>query len=337
MNFALQALSAARSVAVWYRGGVQRVIEVPEVGAGATREADALTPPGEGVLLWIDVEAPSREALEALRVPFGLHPLAIEDCLTFDQRPKVEEFPNHLFVVIHELNLRQGELGSDEIHAFLSDKFLITVREQPCRRIEDVVNRVVGASDLYPRGVAFIYYLLASSVASHNLVTLDELSEAIDEIEEHALNVANGDTLPRFFELKRSLGAARRALSPQRDLFAVLSRSESRWIKNRTALYFRDVYDVLARASETLDSQRELLGNVLDAHFSVVSQRTNEIVKRLTILSAVFLPLTFVTGFFGQNFDHLPFHSALFMWCALLACVLIPLTMLLWFHRRRWL
>lgn len=293
--------------------------------------------PVAGRIVWVDVEKPTREELELLREPFGLHPLAIEDCLTFDQRPKLEEYPAHLFVVIHEVRLANGELSSNEIHTFIGQNFLVTVREEPCKRIEEVKSRVIGAQDIYAKGPAFIYYLLADSVASHNVVTLDALSETIDDVEEHALNVADNTTLPRFFELKRSLGTARRALSPQRDLFAMLSRVDSRWVSERTSLYFRDVYDKLARAVEMLESQRDLLGNVLDAHFSVVSQRTNEIVKRLTILSAIFLPLTFVTGFFGQNFDYLPFHSRTFMWFALGTCALVPPAMLYWFRRRGWL
>jgi len=314
---------------------VQRVIDIPTSGTGSVRTGTLLEPPADGALLWVDVEAPSRAELEAL--PFRLHQLAIEDCLTFDQRPKLEEYPEHLFVVIHELNLDTSEISGHEIHAFIGKNFMITVRERPCRRIDEVIQRVAGANDIHARGVGFIYYLLADGVASHNLVSIDQLSEAIDQMEEHALNVADQTTLPRFFELKKSLGAARRALSPQRDLFAMLSRVDSRWISERTALYFRDVYDKLARSVESLESQRDLLANVLDAHFSVTSQRTNDIVKRLTILSAIFLPLTFVTGFFGQNFAHLPFHSLAFMWVALAACAVIPPTMLLWFRRRGWL
>ncbi|MGC4087341.1 MAG: magnesium transporter CorA family protein [Polyangiaceae bacterium] len=174
-------------------------------------------------------------------------------------------------------------------------------------------------------------------MASHNALTLDGLTEAIDGVEEAVLEASNQTMLPRVFELKRSLGAARRALSPQRDLFASLSRFESQWVGERTAFYFRDVYDKLARIVEALESNRDLLGNVLEAHFSVVGQRTNEIVKRLTILSAVFLPLTFITGFFGQNFDFLPFHSIHFMWAAFTVSALVPPVMLLWFWRNRWL
>ncbi|MFZ5892017.1 MAG: magnesium/cobalt transporter CorA [Myxococcota bacterium] len=329
----------------WVRGAagrlkvmcVLRVFEVPRGGPAIERSDVAIRAPREGELFWIDVQEPTREQLERLREPFGLHPLAIDDCLTLDQRPKLEEYRGHVFVVVHELSLDGEELEGREIHTFLGANFLITVRDHPCRRIDELVQRVLDATDLHERGPAFIYYLLADAVASHNALTLDVLTEAIDGVEEQVLEGKNQSMLPNMFALKRSLGAARRALSPQRDLFAALSRLESVWVGERTAFYFRDVYDKLARAVETLESNRDLLGNVLEAHFSVVAQRTNEIVKRLTILSAIFLPLTFITGFFGQNFDHLPFHSVTFMWVALACCVLVPPTMLFWFWRRRWL
>jgi magnesium transporter len=137
--------------------------------------------------------------------------------------------------------------------------------------------------------------------------------------------------------MKRALSAARRALSPQRDLFAALSRIGSRLVTERTQFYLRDVYDKLARSSETLDSSRELLSNVLDAHFSLISQRTNQVVKHLTILSAVFLPLTFITGFFGQNFTRMPFDSPVLMAVAFGCCLALPPVMLYWFRRRHWL
>jgi magnesium transporter len=329
------ASAVARGFAIF--GSVLRVLDVPPGGQAKDVPDSELRAPHEGELFWIDVLEPTREVLERLREPFGLHPLAIEDCLTLDQRPKLEEYPGHVFVVVHELSLVGDELEAREIHAFLGKNFLITVRDHPCRRLDDVASRVLGATDLHERGAAFIYYLIADWVASHNALTLDGLTEAIDGIEEEVLEAANQSMLPRVFALKRALGSARRALSPQRDLFASLSRFESQWVNQRTAFYFRDVYDKLARTVEALESNRDLLGNVLEAHFSVVAQRTNEIVKRLTILSAIFLPLTFVTGFFGQNFEYLPFHSLTFMWTAFACCLLVPPSMLLWFRRRGWL
>jgi magnesium transporter len=316
---------------------VVKIIDIPDTGPARRVDANELTQPAPGTLRWIDIEGPTPEVLWPLKEAFGLHPLAIEDCLTFDQRPKIEEYPGHVFLVIHELSLVQDEIEGQEIHAFLGEHFLISVHSHCCRQIDGLAERVLGDGGLYDRGTSFIYYLMADAIASHNATTLDELAEHIDDVEDRVLAASSAGVLPVVLQLKRALGAARRTLSPQRDLFSTLARVEKRIVNERTAFYFRDVYDKLARAAETLETSRDLLTNVLDAHFSQVSQRTNEIMKHLTVLSAVFLPLTFVTGFFGQNFQGLPFASPILMWIALAVCFLLPPVMLFWFRRRKWL
>jgi magnesium transporter len=317
---------------------VPRVVDIPEKGAPVIRTLDAgVGPPEPGWLRWIDVEQPTAEQLESLRGPFELHPLAIEDCLTFGQRPKLEEYPGHLFVVIHRLHLEEAELTGHEIHAFLAERALITVHAEPCLELDRVLDRLRKDATIYSRGVGFIYYLVADMVASANDDVLSELAGSIEDLESDLLEVGKQPALPRLFALKRSLSSARRFLSPQRDLFATLTKLGGASISDRTALYFRDVYDKVARANESIEASRDLASNVLDAHFSQMSQRTNDIMRRLTALSAVFLPLTFITGFFGQNFEMLPFRSHTLMWLVLSACVALPATMLYWFYSRRWL
>jgi len=314
---------------------VLTVIDIPQAAPPSRADAETLVPPTDG-LRWIDIQSPSPELLERLRLPFGLHPLAIEDCLTFEQRPKLEEYPGHLFVVIHELSRTATDPIGQEIHAFLGPNFLITVHAHACRRIQLLCERVIGDSSLHARGIPFLYYLLADGVASQNGDVVDALADSIESVEQEVLEAKDSAALGRVFELKRAIAAARRAVAPQRDLFATLARLEPTLIDARAALYFRDVYDRIVRTVETLELGRELLSNILDAHFSLVSQRTNEIVKRLTILSAIFLPLTFVTGFFGQNFTHLPFSSTALLVAAVGICLLLPPVMLLWFRYKRW-
>jgi magnesium transporter len=128
----------------------------------------------------------------------------------------------------------------------------------------------------------------------------------------------------------------RKVLSPERDVFSLLAKRGDPRVSEKTSLYFRDVYDHLSRIAEGLEAARDLLGNALDAYLSMSANRTNEIMKRLTLLSAVFLPLTFITGFFGQNFDHLPFHSDAFMYSMIATCALIPTAMVILFKRSGW-
>lgn len=329
---------APGSWSLWYCvRAVLTVIEVPESGPARRLESVSPGPPAGNDLVWIDVQTPIAEELERLRVPFGLHPLAIEDCLTFDQRSKLEEYPGHVFVVVHELDFDGNGFSEHEVHAFLGKQFLITVHQKVCRRIDAVREHVLGDQTLHARGIGFVYYLLADSIAGHNAEALDALAEKVDEVEDRIFRMPQSSALPVLFQFKRALGTARRTLSPQRDLFSSLARLPTQVVSERTAFYFRDVYDKIARTVETIETSRDLLSSVLEAHFSLVSQRTNDIMKHLTVLSAIFLPLTFVTGFFGQNFEGLPFRSHALMWLALIFCAVLPPAMLYWFRRKKWL
>ena len=314
-------------------------MDIPGNGPPVVREAgeEPIQPPEAGTLRWIDIERPDAAMLEDLRAPFNLHPLAIEDCLTFGQRPKLEEYPGHLFVVIHRLELDGATLSGKEIHAFISPGVLITVHAEPCIELPRVVQMIAHDHGVNARGVGFIYYLISDLVATANDDVLSLLADAIEDIESELFAGGKEPPLPRLFELKRSLSAARRFLSPQRDLFAALTKLESRSLGERTALYFRDVYDKVVRANESIEASRDLASNVLDAHFSQLSQRANDVMRRLTALSAVFLPLTFITEFFGPNFAMLPFDSHTLMWLVMALCAALPATMVYWFYRSRWL
>ena len=319
-----------------------RILDVPADGPPVARDGlDAAAPPDAGVLRWIDVQAQDAATMEALAQRFHLHPLAVEDCLHFDQRPKVEEYGDHLFLVFHALDCPTGdarETKPRELHCFLGDRWLITVHDVPIVPLEAVLRRVTGDATLAKKGIDFVCYLAADAIVDSHFVHLDRISETLEEIEEAVLNRAARKDLEHIFQLKHTLVLMRKLLSPQRDVFAILAkRGAGALVSERTALYFRDVYDHLVRIYESIDAARDLLGAALEAYLSMVAQRTNEIMKSLTLLSAVFLPLTFLTGFFGQNFVHLPYQSAPLMFGALAACVLIPLGMLVWFKRKHWL
>ena len=150
-------------------------------------------------------------------------------------------------------------------------------------------------------------------------------------------DAVNNATPEDILEMKRLLSTARRLVSPERELFSSIAKWGAPLIKEQQVFYYRSIHDDLMRAVESIESYRELLSNALDAHFSAVSQRTNEIMKHLTLLSSIFLPLTFVTGFFGMNFEHLPFASDALMWAGIGACLILPAAMLYWFRSNRWI
>jgi magnesium transporter len=295
--------------------------------------------PSGGIVRWVDLSAQDDASLELLRSRFGLHPLAIEDCAHQDQRPKFEEYGDHIFIVTQGFACNGDKvhhLEMHELHAFVGPNFLVTVHLGNIAALDQLWKRVASDSKLLERGADFIYYLLADGMVDDNFPILDLIADELEAIEDEVLRHPRQAVLGRIFELKRHLVAMRKVISPQRDVLGMLSKRGDERISEKTALYLRDVYDHLVRINESIEANRDLLGNALDAYLSSVSQRTNEIMKSLAILSAIFLPLTFVTGFFGQNFEHLPFKSDALMYIMIATMIGLPVGMLMWMKSRDW-
>ena len=322
-----------------------RVMEFRDGHGKVVEDLEQVAPPPAGVLRWIDLRGPVAADLERLRDHFDFHPLALEDCAHFDQRPKLEEYRDHVFLVTQGFSCPEERVrhpAVQELHAFLGERYLVTVHEEPVAPLESVWLRVAAEPSLLGRGVDFVYYLIADGMVDANFPILDRITDELDEIEDEVLASPDREDLHRIFELKRHLVEMRKVLSPQRDVFGLLAKRGDPRVGERTALYLRDVYDHLVRINESIETNRDLLGNALDAYLSAVGQRTNEIMKYLTIMSAVFLPLAFVVGFFGQNFYDLPFfidwmHSDTLMWAMVITCLSLPVGMVAWFKHKRWL
>jgi magnesium transporter len=326
--------------------GVLRVMDRSPDGKLSVQESPAkLEPPPEGTLRWVDLTGAGSDVLERLRTGFDFHPLAIEDCQQLDQRPKLEEYQDHLFLVTQGFSCPSEHLSKltlHELHAFLGASYLVTVHADALAAVDEVWQRVSTQPDALERGVDFVYYLIESRMVDGNQPILDHITDELEELEDNVLGRPSKHDLAHIFELKRHLIKLRKVLSPQRDTLAMLARRGEGRVSERTAHYFRDVYDQLVRLNESIEANRDLLGNALDAYLSAVSNRTNEIMKYLTLLSAVFLPLAFVVGFFGQNFEDLPglphwtqSHGLMHVMLAL--CALTPVVMVAWFRYRDWI
>ncbi len=351
---------------------VFRVVDLGPDGKLVVREGvEDVGLPDDTTLRWVDLRGQER-GLELLRKEFSFHPLAIEDCKVFDQRPKLEEYRDHLFLVTQsfasgaaaasEASLRSSRPPSEEarsersssvefshaglelyeLHAFLGRNYLVTVHTGDIEALEQVWARVSENPGLLERGVDFVYYLIASRLVEANFPLLDSITDELEQIEDRVLSAPVRADLTRIFELKRRLVLMRKVLSPQRDTMVMLARRGDPRVSERSSHYFRDVHDQLVRLNESIESNRDLLSNALDAYLSSVSNRTNEIMKYLTLLSAVFLPLAFIVGFFGQNFEALPglphwTESRGLMHVMLLLCVATPVVMVVWFRVRRWI
>lgn len=320
-----------------------RVLDIPPDGEPTlSGELERVGPPREGWIRWVDLDNTGHEELALLGERFGFHPLALEDSAHFGQRPKLEDFDDHLFLVTHGFAVAPAalaELHDFELHAFLGRGYLVTVHNEPLDALDAVFLKAYSNPSAGRRGADFLYYLVLDGVVDACFPTLDRITDRLEELEKLVLGEGTGHRadIAEIFELKRALASMRRVLSPQRDVVGVLARDHEPLVSARTALYYRDVYDHLIRAAEAIDAARDLVGSTLDAHLSMASNRTNEIMKRLTLMSAIFLPLTFLTGFFGQNFAKLPYESERWLEFMLLGCTLIPSGMIVWFHRRKWL
>ena len=287
---------------------------------------------------WIDLLKQDESSLAVLSERFSFHPLTIEDCLHFDQRPKLESYDDYMFLVLHGFGVDWNQVEHAEVaelHMFVGSGFVVTVHERPIPALDSVWNRVAHDGRLLTSGPDQLCYLIADALIDSYFPILDDLLMRIDQLEDRVLDHSNV-ALAEILSFKRLLVELRKILSPQRDVLALLAKHGDGLISERVSIYFRDVYDHALRLHESVESARELVGNVRDAHLWNASQRTNEIMKRLTLLSAIFLPLTFITGFFGQNFESLPFASDALMYMVVASCLIVPAAMLLYFVRSKW-
>ena len=255
---------------------------------------------------WLDLVSPSHEDVELIGELFGIHPLSIEDTQKFGQRPKLDDFENYVFVVFYGADRKDG-LSLIEVHLFISGSYVITIRRAPCSELDALCQHLERRDQ---GGEQFVVYRIFDALTDSFFPILTSIDDEIDEIEDSIIVEPTDEQLARIFRLKRELVELRRVVTPQRDLFA-------RAIDQITLLpglepaardYFRDVYDHMIRISDLIDSYRDLLTGAMDVYLSTVSNRLNQVMKQLTVIATIFLPLTFVTGFFGQNFAWMVRH-----------------------------
>jgi magnesium transporter len=293
---------------------------------------DAARPDVAGGTVWLDVYPPTEDDLAWLARTYGFHPLTLEDCRHFNQRAKAELYDGYLFLSVTMTARADGELRAQEMEAFLGPDYLITVHREPLRAIDTVRERCLpnARADL-------VLYLLIDQMADAYFPLLDEMEDEIDALEDEILENATQATMHQIFALKQQLVFLRKITSPMRDVVNALAGTRYALIDASTALYFRDVYDHFTRIYDLVETSRDLLGNALDAYLSTVSNRLNEVMKRLTLFTAVFMPISFLVGFGGINFQQMPFDNAIVFTLLLALLVLLPSAMLVWFWRSRWI
>lgn len=279
-------------------------------------------------ILWVDMVGPTAEDLVTMREVFHFHPLAIEDTTNQRQRPKVEEYGDTLFTIVNTVELEDVELTFRELDVFLGGTYVVTVHAENEPVIEQVLQRCSNRSQYgQPITLGYVAYALVDTVVDSYFPVLDTIGDEIENMNEAILERPQKETLARLFRLKRTLTEMWRVAGQQRDMFSVLTRENSHLIKEESLRYYlRDVYDHLLRISDTVNTFRDMLSNVVDLYMSAVSNRLNIVVQRLTVVTIGIGVLTVIGGFYGMNFKETwpPFEA---VWGVPFALVLMVLAL----------
>jgi len=262
--------------------------------------------------LWIDLLAPTAEELTFLRERFDLHPLALEECDHSGVRPKIEQFDDHLYLVLHGINHNAGADSLDhvEFKVFLRKGLLITVHDQPSRSILRIQERLQREPQFLPRhGVDTVLHNIVDAVVDHYFPVLDDLEAQLERIEDDVFRDPSSELLETMLGLQRRFLSLHRTIQPQLDILAALSSGRYPEIQAADLAYFRDVYDHLHRIADRLQIARDMLSGAMQCYLSNASNRMNAVMKSLAVLTTILLPASFITSLLGMNLEHLPGRS----------------------------
>jgi magnesium transporter len=294
-------------------------------------------------LLWVILDNPSEEeSNQILRDTFQFHPLTIEDAHSQGyQTPKVDDFNDYIFIIAHALienHINLEKLDTNELDLFLGKNYIVcSYREEPIQPVDQVWKRLEKDARLGTRGADFLCHAILDALVDDYMPVIDRMDDEIEWLEDQVLEKPQPEIMQRILGLKHSMIILRRIISPQREIMNRLSRDDFRMIEPSHRIYFRDIYDHLVRIQDLIDSIRDIVSGTLDIYLSATSNRLNEIMKALTIVSTIFLPLSFFAGVYGMNFKYFPEINwpmgYLYVWVLFL---IIFAGMLYFFKKRGW-
>ncbi|MGH8162143.1 MAG: magnesium/cobalt transporter CorA [Gammaproteobacteria bacterium] len=298
----------------------------------------------DGKLTWFHLQGPPiAEQLQRLRELYGLHPLALEDVFDEEHRPKFESYEAQYFVVLNHLRRAEDDdLRTDQVSFFLGKNYVISIDEGPTDGFEPVRQRLRAKRTMLSRGADYLLYALMDVVIDSGFPLLEALGERLERLEDQILDNPTREARNRIHYVKRELVTMRRAWWPQREVISSLIRDGDQFLTENTRVYMRDCYDHSVIMIDFLETYREMVSSLLDTYLSAVTQRMNDIMKALTIIATIFLPLTFITSLYGMNFDtafhwNMPeLHWRYGYFYALGVMLAIVIAMLYYFKRKRW-
>jgi len=292
---------------------------------------------------WVIVEGLARvEFIEQIGAMFGIHQLVLEDILNTHQRPKFEEYDDYLYIVLKGM-MSVGEkftVSYEQISLLVLEKVVFAFKEKKDGLFEPVIQRIRTSKGRFrSMGADFLTYSILDAIIDQNFILIDSLDESITALEDQLLaGEPSSATLNGIQRLKREIVGVRRYVSPIRELINEMLRSESRLIDERTHIYLRDVSDHAMRIIESIELHRDVISGLLDIYISSVSNKMNEVMKVLTVFASIFIPMTFLTGIYGMNFDYMPELKMHWAYPALwLVFLTIPTVLLVYFKRKKWL
>ena len=286
--------------------------------------------------VWLDISNISKGEAKLVKDAFGLHPLTTEDLISKNTRIKVEEFSNYLFCVFYGIQ-KTKSIGLVELDLVLGKNFVISSHLNKVDLIEELKNNKERLENLFKKGIDFIFHKLLDNEVDNYLPVLENIDDQIEYIEDEVTKRPRAEQLKKILKLKRLIVLIKKTTLPQREKISFLAKNDYRFISKKAIPYFRDIYDHSIRVSDTIDNYREALGNTFDAYMSSVSNNMNEVMKVLSVIATIALPLSVISGIFGTNFSNLPGSTFVYgFWAMIFFMILLSLGMIYYFKRKGW-
>jgi magnesium transporter len=296
----------------------------------------------EGSITWININGLNHvNAIEKIGVHYELHPLVLEDIVNIAQRPKIDEYDDYLFVVLKMLYYDTNEkLVSEQVSFILGKGYLLTFQEAEGDVFNEVRERIkYGKGRVRSMQSDYLLYVLFDAVVDHYFSVIEVLSDKIEDFETEIFSGNASDEISKNIQdLKREILRVRRAIFPLREIINRIEKNESTLIDKKTLTYYRDIYDHLIQVTENIDIYREMIWSLMDMYMTTISNKMNEVMKVLTIMASIFIPLTFIAGIYGMNFEYIPElkykYSYFILWGVMIT---LFVSMLVYFKRKKWL
>jgi len=291
---------------------------------------------------WVNIDGvKDQEVIKKIGKRYGIHSLVLEDISNTNQRPKIEYFDNHIFIIARMISFdsKKNKISSEQISIIFGKNFVISFQEKQGDIFDPIRKRIKEkGSRIRNLGSEYLTYSILDSIVDNYFNVLEEIGEKIEKFEEDLIADPHQKLLKDIYKLKREILYLRKSVWPLREVVSNLERSESRLISKRTGIYIRDLYDHTIQVIDTIETFRDTIAGMLDLYLSSVSNRMNEVMKVLTIIATIFIPLTFVTGVYGMNFKYMPeLESPIGYFVTWGIMILLGLMMLVYFKKKRWM